>query len=360
MEAQQLQLAMRNVAGVHKGIHLGLENEKLANGFGRIVTFILVVLVLQSCENTTNHTKDAGSKIVGNIVIANANNFSGIAHLSIPVTHTQPGVDLQIFWDNLSSDLLCHQLIPTKDIDSVTFAQVESLSKDEIATGLAAGKNLVGNVNVFYTYVVDHTSGSACATLSSFTSGSGTLLPTRDYVLRDDMTYLLLFKKGTMATAGIKSMMFLEPTVETTDATAFASEGCKILNFTPELVAKPAVDVPIAGQWVADWTQLTVDGLGNKVGSQTIDRLMLAYYEGKTKADLQEKFLDLEIIPTLSYGISIPQGIEYADLATARDATGQLFQGFGEVDGIWAIGLFCDTCSTIAPVALVTLNLTES
>jgi len=169
----------------------------------------------------------------------------------------------------------------------------------------------------------------------------------------------LFFSSGKIIGTGGRSMVFLEPsaTSEVTDVSA--PSGCGMLDFKAQLASIKKLDVPTAGPWVVDWSQITRDGLGNQVFFQNIDSLMFAYYEGKTPTDLEPKFLDLELIPDLYYDMEIPVGDKHADLATGRAKDGTVFPGFNRTEGTWLLALRCSACKIPSPVALGIFNLTK-
>ena len=73
----------------------------------------------------------------------------------------------------------------------------------------------------------------------------------------------------------------------------------------------------------------------------------------KTPAELATQFLDLEIIPTNLYSLSLTGG-NSADLAAAVDADGNAFSGLSG-DGTWLLALRCGRCYNPAPVFLSVL-----
>ena len=108
-------------------------------------------------------------------------------------------------------------------------------------------------------------------------------------------------------------------------------------------------------KWHVDWSQITKDSMGNQVNFQFIDSLMVGYYEGKTVADLQAMFKDIDMIATTLWRVDIPTGRKYMDLHEAKTDAGAAFPGFTGT-GVYAVALLCSSCQVPAPVALSILQ----
>ncbi len=291
-----------------------------------------------------------------NAYITNANNYTSVSSLTIPTTATAAGADLHICWTSLATDLLGHPVSPASDIDHVTFLQVVGLTKDAIAKQFAAGTFATTSVRLYRDYVVT-AARETCAQLSAFKLGGAVMVPAQDYAAATDKIYMLLFAKGTTPGVGSKSMMFLEPSASSTNVEVAAPEGKTILSFQADLTTPKPVNIPAAGPYVVDWSQLTTDGMGNPVVYQKIDSLLVGYYDGMTIAQLQTRCLDFDLIATTLYRVDIPIGPKQADLTTAVTENGGIpFAGFTPNNGVWAVGLMCSSCQVPAPIAVAILN----
>ncbi len=296
---------------------------------------------------------DAGP--VGNVVMGDQNSYTSTSSLTIPVVATTPAVDLNVCWTDLMKDILCHDVSATADIDTVSFLQIPRLSKTQIQEKLAKGTLSQNEVALYREF--QPTGSTTCANLSTFAFGP-TLVPATDYVTAADKTYMMLFSTGTTPGSGAKSMVFLDPVASSTNTMVAApASGCDILTFQADLTTRTPLPIPTDGPWVVDWSQITKDSMGNKVQFQFIDSLMVGYYEGKTVADLQAMFKDIDRVATKLWNVDIPTGRKYMDLAMAKDTTGAAFPGFtGASTGVYAVALLCSTCQVPAPVALSILQ----
>jgi hypothetical protein len=333
------------------GLNADMKFSKSRRGWALLLLPALVV----SCGSSPS-TKDG----TANAYIKNENNYKSTDVLTIPQVATAPGADLHVCWTTLTTDLLNHPVDPAADIDSVTFLQVTGLSKKQIEDQFAASQfQSSKNVKLYRTFSVDHsaTPASTCADLSAFKLGGAMLTPAQDYVAAADTKYLLLFAEGVTPGVGSKSMVFLEPTAGESNTSVAAPQGASILAFTADLTTPQRVNIPAAGPYVIDWSQLTQDGLGNTVIYQNVDGLYLGYYE-MSVADLQARCLDFDRIATAMYRATIPTGDKSIDLATAQTDQGERFSGFAgrTTSGFWGVALMCSACQSPAPIAVTILN----
>jgi hypothetical protein len=274
-----------------------------------------------------------------------------VSTLTIPAVETMAGADLQICWNALTKDLLCHNADP---VGNVAFLKLPNLSQAQVEDKLATGQDVSQLVS---TYRELHTmAGSTCTMLSSLAYGSA-LIPATDYVESTTTQYVLLFTRGTTLGAGAQTMMFIQPKASSSNTTVNAPDGCgsNILNFTATLSTQPLA-IPTAGPWKLDWSEITKDGFGNSVKFQNIDKVELGFYEGMTADYLQSHFLDIEIDATSLYSVAVPKGQKYVDLAAAHTAAGTAFPGFTSTGGTWAVAVLCSGCSIPAPIAFSVLQ----
>jgi hypothetical protein len=296
----------------------------------------------------------------GNIAMTDENNYTATSSMKIPSVETKAGADLSICWDKLTQDFQCHNLVPSQDITAVSFARFLAMTEADISELIANGRDFDP-----YDYkqflVKERAPGTTCTTLSALNvGGRGGVEPSTEYVVASDKTYMLFFSSGQIIGTGGRSMVFLRPSTTSEETSVAAPSGCGMLDFKARLTGLKKLDVPAAGPWVLDWSQITHDGLGNQVFFQNIDSLMFAYYAGKTPTDLESMFLDLEIIPDLYYDMEIPVGDKHADLANGKAKDGTAFPGFNRTDGTWLVALRCSACKIPTPVALGFFNLSKT
>jgi len=319
---------------------------------------VVALALVAGCGGGTSNPPDGGTSNPpderGNVLLQDGNNYTSTSTLSIPTVETASGVDLDVCWPDLTDDIQCHPVVPTMDIDNVSMVRVLGLSEPEIKQRLTGGGLAMSEVSGYVDY--KPADGTTCMKLSQLNFFTTVINVQREYVESTDDTYMMLFTKGTRPGVGARVMIFLKPTAASTNTQVNAPPGCGLLDFTADLASATRVDVPSAGPWVVDWRDLTIDGQGNPVVLTRIDGLVLAYYEGKTVAELQTQIFDIELIATMLWDLRVVG--QTADLAAAKlRGTGAPFTGFTTAGtGVWMLGLTCSTCQNPAPVLLTILN----
>ena len=327
-------------------------------GFNSLVGIFGCALLAAGCGSSGGGT--AVNVPQGNVVLKDANNYTSQSTLSIPTVETAAGADLTVCWDGIAKDLLCHDMVAATEIDNVSFLQIPNMSHADVAAKLALGKldeNLVG---IYRDFHVDHSLSppSTCTKLSTLALGTK-LDPTQDYVEAPTKTYMLLLEHGTTPGVGARTMTFLVPTAASTTNMVEAPDACgsHILSFQATLGAPIAIPATDATKWVVDWSQVTHDSFGSAISFGKLDSVMVGFFAGKTVADVQAGFLDIEISATLAYEVAVPAGAKAVDLAAAKLRGGtETFPGFTRTDGTWLAAVRCSRCQLPAPVVLSILQ----
>jgi hypothetical protein len=294
----------------------------------------------------------------GNVVFTNDNNYTSQTSLTIPVVQTAPGADLNICWDALMKDLLCHDFDVMADINNVSFLQIPNMSQAQVAAKLAVGQLDENLVRVYGDYHTDQAAGSTCAHLSQFKLGES-IVPATDYAEDMNKTYMLLFETGTTPGVGSRSMMFLVPTSASSVMTVNALDACanNILSFQATLGQPMPIDAADSTKWHVDWSQITKDSFGTAVNFTKLDDVLLGFYQNMTAADLMTNFKDIELIATTLYEMPVPLGARDVDLKNAKVRNGtDAFPGFNRTDGVWAIAVRCSKCQIPAPILMTILQ----
>ncbi len=290
-------------------------------------TLILAAVLLAGCNST--------------VVLEDANNFSYTGLIDAPSTDIASGQDVEICWDGMTDDIQCHEVDPTADPGLLTIARFNNLGETEVEDQISNDQLSQDELSGFLTYEIE--GGETCTMLSEFTL-DGTPVDVAEQVFEGGGTYLLLASRGTTPGQNIISMDFIVP-LESSDVVELdIGPACATLDFDADLTSATPVEMKAGGSsWMVDFGDLTTNGLGNPIILANIDRVLLGYYEGMSVADVEASFLDLEIVATELYDMSIFNTFE-VDLAELG------FSGFEKTDGTWVLALMCTTCSNPAPL----------
>jgi hypothetical protein len=347
-------LALGCAFGLNARMSFGSERTGSSRSTRWTVVALSSLPVLLACENT-----DPKPKVSGGIVITNGANYKATLAPNIPRTKTADKADLNICWNGITGDFLCRSVDASKDINSVNFLQITGLTADNVVQYLKEEKDFSTKVSLSRSFQVGAASGSMCAKLSSFPSAK----PDQDYYAASNKTYMLLFATGTKLGVGAKSMMFIEPSAEESRTDVAAPDGCGIVTFDTDITTITPVPASKDGPFVVDWSQVTVDGLGNHFEFFDIDLLQLGFYQGETPASLQQHFVDLDRIATTFYELDLYQatpstkdGAAHADLTQAASKNAGPFVGFDRTDGVWVLALRCTECQLPAPTIVAVLT----
>ncbi len=331
--------------------------------FGRVFAMFLS-LALAATLPTSCGSKGGGGP-VGNVVIHDENNYSSTSQLTIPILQTAPMADLTFTWDGIMNDLLCH---PVGSIDNVAFLQIKNMTQMDVEQKLADGKLSQNQVADYAEkHIMKAADGSTptsvlFSTFDNYDPSSFTLVT--DYVPSTTAQYLTLFTHGTTLGVGAQSMIFIQPTAGVATTTVAAPNPCpdgtangtnEFLHFTPTLSAM-TVSIPLNGPWKIDWSEITTDNFGNTLdfSQTTLDKVEVGFFQGKTSADIQADFLNVEQDATALYTYAVPTGQKYVDL-TSTPTSGVAFPGFAQTDGTWAAAVLCSACSVPAPIVFTIL-----
>jgi hypothetical protein len=289
------------------------------------------------------------------IVLSDEHNYSSESSLSIPTVETASGVDIDLCWANVTTDLQCHDVDPIADLDNVGLLRLLNMTEEDVEASIAADDLPQSAVDGYLSVETDHE--STCAKLSDLTFFGTVVDIAEAYVESAESTFMLLVSNGTMPGVGARSMVFLKPTSESDVTRVDVQEGCGILEFSADLSSAETLSLPSEGPWTLDWSELSVDGGGKTIVFQDINRLVLGFYAGMSVSDIEARIFDLELMATELFEISLPGG-RTADLSLATERTsGEAFSSFArDEDGVWLLGLICSDCRNPSPIVLTVLE----
>ena len=320
----------------------------------------LLILVSSTLSPWLSGCGSNASSSNSNVQIKDENNYTVQSQLAIPIEETQVGVDLEVCWDEVTTDFMGHEVVPGTDtgIKGVHWGQITRLTEAQIEQQFAIGTfDSTKSVKKIRTFPVTDAT-TTCAKLSQFHTGESYLVPEQDYVVSVDK-YMLLFASSQVQGQATRSALFIKPTEGSSVTKVKGRSGGPELQFSADF-NKPRVDIPAKGPWLVDWSALTKDCVGESVVFQNIESIRLAFYPGYDSAKLAENALNYDRIDGATYyKAAIPPSKRSADLAEVKTDSGQAFAGFSDTDGLWVIALECSKCYLPAPLAVAILNPTS-
>ncbi len=309
-----------------------------------------------------------------------ANNYSFASTLTFVPTPVAPNVNLTFDWSALTHDFLGHPLDVTTDVNMVSVmlwrlnqADLEvKLNNDELAQA-----DMV-NLAMFYPddLLLAHPEegGTRAELLRPSTDADGNPINVSDLTLFrnplaedefmpffDDAThppeghtFTLIASTGTVAGEGTRMIQAFKLDPSSTTTEIVMNDQSTELTYTADLQSLTPTQVPVgvAGLTI-DWSDIELNAMGHTFSPTKIAEVQVARFE-ESPAELEGKFLDLELIATDMYRAEVPAGTSFEMSALVNDA-GQAFAGI-DGTGTWIVALICGACRNPAPWYISTLT----
>lgn len=297
------------------------------------------------------------------VVLTDETNYSLSVAFDISRVVLQNHADLVFDWSQLTVDFFGKTVNPTADINTVSISLwnltpsgiEEKLKRDTLP--------LTSNSGVITTFP----DGSYTHMNLTGFDELGNPLPIDELWARfdvttpnyqypqDQYTFLVMAQSGADVGKQPHSLAFFNiDTSSTTTQLNLKNDSTK-LSYTVDLEKAHPVLVPAGVPAVTlDWSQMTTNCLGNDYDGSQITRAAVAHYAGKSLADLQSQFLNLEDIADGWWSGAPPAG-RTIDLSTLTDKNGAAFPGIDD-SGVWMAALFCGNCNNPAPWSITILQ----
>ncbi len=281
------------------------------------------------------------------------NNYSFTSNVDFKVTQVAPNSDLHFDWSQLSIDFLGHPIDPQADVAMVFLALLQ-LSPEDFKAALNADERLNPYVNgalALYTNgaLTEGSIYEASIPGTNTPASQEDIAPYLDPESYDpaNHTYALLVQDSTDVLVGIRMVqaLQLDPNSFTTDIT-ITNDDASLMS-DPNLTDLVPVKVPSGeANITVDWSQMQVNGLGNEWTERAIDGVLLGHYS-LTPAELEDKFLDLELVADQLFRGTVEAG-SVQSLSALTDENGQPFTGIDDT-GTWVLALTCPAPDCVNP-----------
>lgn len=309
-----------------------------------------MLFLLLAC---TGEPKDTGEETPfdGNFALADANNYAYTSALTPGVQDVALRSDFTVDWSGLTTDLLGHDMDPALDVEYVWMIQFPNRTEEELVDLLVGDALLQEDIGAVVQF--SNGDGRTSATLSEFVFPPNAPIDPEDDFTDGSGTWILRATTGLLTT---RMLSFVRPSDASAVTTLTLASDSAALAFDADLgsLEKYAFDEELDA-YTVDWSGLTKHAGGAEIDLSRIDQLMLARYDGLSVADLEEQFLDIELIASATYTADV-YGLTSIDLATITDVGGASFPGFG-ADTRWLLALRCTTCANPSPPFLTVVEV---
>jgi len=296
------------------------------------------------------------------IVASEANDYQFSSTITLPPVTVKSMTNLKFDWGSVTHDFLGHSLNAVTDINMVS-AMIFQIPLSEVQTKLNADTlkqpDLLTSVPVSWPPPGMTTNGATTAMLYDFQLNGTVITPDmyNDYfnpTTHPASAYSYMFAASTGLELGQGYRMLqsfnIDPGSSATTVT-LKNDSTKLtcdvslrnLTIAGVTAGTPALTV--------DFTDMVTNGKPNALGAPFMDAFITSAVVGhytQTPAELEAKFLDLDMIPTAYYTVKVDGGT-LADLSMAKETkTGAPFAGIDDT-GTWLVGLICGNCRNPAP-----------
>jgi hypothetical protein len=296
----------------------------------------------------------AGNSCSGNNLVASeANDYSFTSTLTFPPIKVAPKSDLTFDWSAVSKDFLGHTLDTKKELNTI-LVLMWKLTLDDLQVKLNADalkqKDLVtlplqystdGSATTAKMLAFTNTGAPSADTILSFLDPSPSAYPPAQY------TYTLMAATGNVLGEGTKMIQSFQVDPNSTNTKVSLTTDSTQLTYTANLHNLTPTGVPAGEKSLTlEYGNLSKNALGNEWVASNITKALIGHYT-QTPSELEEKFLDLELIATKLYRGEIKDGTK-AILSNLKTDSGESFPGIDNT-GTWVVALQCGGCRNPAP-----------
>ncbi|HXI57897.1 MAG TPA: hypothetical protein VNO55_17650, partial [Polyangia bacterium] len=278
---------------------------------------VLCVLTVNACGGGSGgNGADGGGAaacLSGKIMASEKTNYAFTSTLSFPPVKVKPNSDLTLDWADVSADFVGHTLDNTQDLNMVLM-MLWNLSVADLQTKLNADALAMSDLAVLpLSLPLDGTKTSAdiySLTLLGNPITSAQLAPYLDPTMYApaNHTYTMMVATGTQLGQGTRMIQSFQMDPASTNTLVKMANDSTQLTYTANLHDLTAVDVtPNTAAITLDWGQLKTNALGNPFITMNITKALVGHYT-QTPAELEARFLDIQLIASALYRAEIPAG----------------------------------------------------
>ena len=279
---------------------------------------MVVFAVALACDNA------------GDVVLTDADNFQYASDVTVPLSPAPAqDPDAGLDWCGLEVDLL-GQPVSLDVVAEVQILNFPELSVDEFAEGVATDSLTQGMLGLF-----GEASADECITRVKDFLFEGAELDLHEETLQGSGTWVVALYDSEGGVLRFHAFEFRDDAVE---QTVLIGTDAQIV---PLVSLAPAVEVGSVER--IDWSDLTVDGLGNPLEHHRLDVLTVARVDLEPR-EIEERFAELDGLLQDRQDLDV-SGTVRAEVQVEPDG-----------QGTWLAALWCSTCGTPVPRVLAVIE----
>jgi hypothetical protein len=273
-------------------------------------------------------------------------------------------VDLTFDWSGVGTDMLGRDFDPLASVDMMEVLLFR-YTKADLLRDINDDNLDRGQLEALAYYETGNTVSSA--NYLSVNSAGGT--PQPDEVLLEyldtetyppeEYSYLFMLAEGAVFGQGTKMLVFFEPSPDETNTEVRLTDASTTLDYEVDLLSLDPIGIPpgtsdIVFDWLDEDGLLLTNALGGEWAPNWITEVRIAHYSDMTIADLEERFLEIELLADETWSVFLDAG-QSVHLSRLTNGEGAPFTGIDET-GTWIITLMCGACAHPAPWFLSVLH----
>jgi hypothetical protein len=296
-----------------------------------------------------------------------ASNFKFKSTITLPVVKVKPNAALDFDWTQATRDLLNHTVDPKKDLNSILIFEW-NLNINDLQRKLNADELVSNDMTVRPPISLETDGNTTSANLLKFTLNGSPIgvdggLVTVDQVMMyfdpsrydpSNHTFTLMAAQGKVLGQGTKAIQAFQLDSSSSNTKVALTKDSISLDYTADLHSLTPMGIPTGNANITlDWGKMTKTSMEQDFIVTDITKAILANYS-ETPAELEDNFLDIEIIAKKLYEGEIESGTK-VDFSNLKDKSGNKFSGI-DGNGTWLLALQCGGCRNPSPLYLTLLK----
>ncbi len=316
-----------------------------------------------ACEDLAATTDDDGNRLY--VITADAaQNYAFESTLAAETIPVRSSTNLHFDWSDVTTDMLGRDFDPLSSVDMMEVL-LWQYNKDDLLQDINDDNLDRGKLQAI-AYIETGNEVSAGDYLDVLSPGGSqqpqeVLMEYLDTELfpTDEFAYLFMVAEGTVFGQGTKMLVFFEPDPEESDTEIRLSDDSTTLDYSVDMSDLTPVSVPsgepnIVFDWIDEDGALGTNAMGSEWSPNRITDVKIAHYESMTLEELEENFLDMELIADEMWTVFLSAG-QSVNLGTLTNEDKDPFPGIDDT-GTWVLTLNCGSCTHPAPWFLTVLE----
>jgi hypothetical protein len=323
----------------------------------RAAVAIAIAASMAACTDSSNTdgTDTDPASLSGDLVFTDANNYAYTADLTLDTFELAEGEDAMVDWSGLSADIQDRPIDPAA-IQELSLAAF-NLSKDEIREKVAL--NDLKQSDVLDYRLFENEAGVTDCMMSDFSILGNDFRPENEWVAREGKTWIItLWAETEFGRVDIRSSAFVDPVKGATGDLVDFTNTTANMDFTTDLQTSAPINT-LTGQdsYTLDWSTVTTDSTFHDYDPLLGDQLLVGKVAASELSEVEDIFMQVMESAEELYLLDV-YGLTDANLNDAETLDGTKFSGF-TTDGIWLVGVGCNSCTSPAPLILSVVNVVE-